>query len=397
MNLGAVVLAMIFLALPALAETPAGDKKPEASPAPSATPEDTEAAKAAAAKAALNAAFSGSQAKVVLTAGQPGMAKIDDLKWETEKPVPVSLQDEMTEVRLYAVISGKYTREDWALLHDSNRITAKGSKFEIKVLLEGKITNLDLIAVGPDGDLQKERIMVVFDRWDEYQTSRSGLRGGKRWTFTPGVGITYLSYNQPPKTKYPPLTQISITPKASFQFVIKPPSIDIATSVFYTALPLYKSPSHLYIQVLGANLRLGYVLPFVPDPWRVSLQAGGYYNTVVAAPKVQTKTGKANSYGYRNISGPQIFPSVRRIFKNGDSASTYLKYSPIMYEFSFLGIRNREIAVGFAWGRSLKSGFLANKNLFVSVDAADLEVYKKPKDTEGLIVRTVTVGMGLGF
>lgn len=382
---------MICLLSSSVAAAQEKTPRPAVTPSPAVSSSEVTSSSAV---ATLNASFAGSVATVVPTSGEPGASKIDELKWDTSRPIPVSFQDEMTEVRLYTTVSGTYLRDEWALIHESNRISPRGNKFEVKVLLEGKITQVDLIAVGPEGELQKERILVVFEKWDEYQTSRSKLRGGKRWAFTPGVGVTYVSYSQP---KHEPLTELALTVKASLQFVIKPPNWDVATTVFYTALPLTTTPADSHIQFLGVNLRIGYVLPFVPDPWRVSIQTGGYYNTVTSAPTINTARGEVNRYGYQNIFGPQIFPSVRRVFANGDSATAYLKYSPVMYETSFLDIRNREIALGIGWARTMRSGFLHGKNVFVSVDIADLGLYKRPTDEEGVVCQSATLGVGIGF
>jgi hypothetical protein len=56
-----------------------------------------------------------------------------------------------------------------------------------------------------------------------------------------------------------------------------------------------------------------------------------------------------SSFGYKNISGPQLFPSLRRNLNNGHALSTYFKFSPISNNLGFFSLSNNEIATGLSY------------------------------------------------
>ena len=135
------------------------------------------------------------------------------------------------------------------------------------------------------------------------------------------------------------------------------------------------------LRFFGANLRFGYVFPFVPEPWRVSLSAGAYYTTMLIPD------GK---YGYLNLTGPQLYLTLRRAFANGDAVSLYAKFSPVTDQSAALSFTNREVGAGLAWSRPLG----ATHALSVGLDYAQIHFANLISE-----VRTSswTLGAGYGF
>src|SRR4051812_6462872 len=61
----------------------------------------------------------------------------------------------------------------------------------------------------------------------------------------------------------------------------------------------------------------------------------------------------AESIGFGNVSGLQLFPAVSYRLSTRDRISGYLKYSPIANQFQFLSLENREFATGVAYLKRL--------------------------------------------
>lgn len=133
---------------------------------------------------------------------------------------------------------------------------------------------------------------------------------------------------------------------------------------------------------LGINLRAGYALPWLKAPWKLSAMVGGYFTTMFVTD---------NTFGYSNVSGPQFFPTITRSFSNGDSATAYVKFSPIAQSLSLLTPANRELALGGAWNHRLQNGQV----LSLSLDFATLSL----TTSSGKAIRstTTTIGAGVGF
>jgi hypothetical protein len=118
-----------------------------------------------------------------------------------------------------------------------------------------------------------------------------------------------------------------------------PPKWDLGFSGFMNLATLSKSGAD-EVKFLGLNLRLGYIFPQVRAPWRLSLYGGWYYTSA---------SSSSDTFGYRNVSGPQLYPSLRRTLANGHAVSTYLKFSPIFNSLGLLGLSNSEIATGIGY------------------------------------------------
>lgn len=375
--MGLLVLGGLIQSQPGVS---APSQTPSPSPSPSTEPGTVEDPTQTA-KKELSLWVSQTQARLVIPADEEG--KITGLTWNLERPLPVLLMDEGAEIRLYVDVSGSYTQEEWALIFDSKRVEPRQKKFSFRALIEGRASQLELVAVGPEGELQRQKAYIIFEDWDRFQTSLGKSRQGKRWAISPGLGLTWNGYEQ---TGVPEISQWALTGKLSLQYVIRPPNWDLGINAFYTLQPLKNDGlDTAQIRFLGSNLRLGYVLPFVPEPWRISLQAGYYYITMMVPD---------GQFGFSNISGPQVFPSFRRILSNGDSVMAYVKFSPVSKQFALLQMSNREIAWGGGWGSVFQRGFLRGKAMFLTLDFADLSYLENGIQADS---RSVTLGVGLGF
>jgi hypothetical protein len=98
------------------------------------------------------------------------------------------------------------------------------------------------------------------------------------------------------------------------------------------------------------------------------------------------------TFGFQNLMGPQLFPVVRYQLKNGNSISTYFKYSPV--SSGGISLNNlsgsREIAAGLTFSQRLKN----QHYLPISFDYSDL---KSVIEDVPVAVNSVNFSVGYTF
>ncbi len=355
---------------------------PLVSPTPSPNPEQNAklAAREAALRSDLNSFVSQKTARIVIESSEKN--KIEDLKWSEDRSFPVHMDEDPSKIALYADVEAAYDRPGWTIIHDTKVIKPASGLIQIRFSVEGKNNKFQITAVGPNGDLQTQTATLVFDEWNHFQATRY-RRYNRRLTLTPGLGITQSTYEQTAVSQY---DLLALTGKISLLFQLRPPTWDVALSAYYTLLPFRNSlDDEITIRFFGANFRLGYTFIFIPEPWRVSIQFGYYYTTTHVTD---------NLFGYQAISGPQIYPTIRRVLASGDAITAYAKFSPIASQFQFLAFSNREIAAGLSYGYLVKNGFLADRMIILSADFADLYIAEQDSEAKS---RSMTVGIGVGI
>ena len=125
---------------------------------------------------------------------------------------------------------------------------------------------------------------------------------------------------------------------------------------------------------LGGNLRVSYRLPVeFKNSWKPKFRlAAGLYFLTVANPD--------GNFGFTNLSGPQLLPSVELRLPDRSILSMYLKFSPVSAGFQIISLDNRELAVGLQWSprwnwaRSLSLGFdFSQLNVRIEDEDIDLQ------------------------
>ncbi len=169
----------------------------------------------------------------------------------------------------------------------------------------------------------------------------------KRWSLDAGLGLTYLSYDEP--TQPVSISMISLTGKIGALYQLVPDKWDLVMSAYSTLIPIpvardpKSTPASWFS---GGNLRVGYRFPESTTLLHSRVRVyGGWY--------AWTMTGQS-VYGVSLLSGPQFFMVLDQpTWKNGNSSFTYLKYSPIAASISSLKLSNFELAIGggynFKW------------------------------------------------
>jgi hypothetical protein len=223
----------------------------------------------------------------------------------------------------------------------------ESGEFEIEVPYDGQSTRLDLAFIPPSGSISYEILNYRIKPLPLEDTRpipesmpviEFNRELDRRAYFALGTGISSIRYSQS-DSLFTDYRSTVWSVKGAFNYFLAPPVWDLGISGFMNLTTL-ASNSTADVRFIGANARIGYVFPGVEKPWRLALYGGWYYSTMVADDL---------SFGYRNISGPQIYPTLRRAFANGTALSGYLKFSTIADRLGLLNLGNNEFAAGLSY------------------------------------------------
>ncbi len=235
----------------------------------------------------------------------------------------------------FARIVGKYIREStWALVQNRKLPLNSQREFELLLPMDKERTEFELVAVGPMGLVERSRMtLYVPGLYWKPEPVRRILIGV-------GTGLTRSDYTETSAdSPFPERSQFAITGKVSASTSISS-NWDAGFMTYFTMLP-FLANTDVKQHYLGVNLRGGYVIRSLLEPWRLSLQVGWYYLTMFGAPQ---GTG-----GFFNVQGPQIYPNIRLQLPGNRSLNGYLKFSPVSDGLNFQNLGNREIAIGGAY------------------------------------------------
>jgi hypothetical protein len=282
----------------------------------------------------------------------------------------------------YTILHGKFAEGEWNLLVGTKKIgvNAEGD-FKVALPVNGPKAVVQFTVINQRGEVQKEKVEIVFEQWDLFKKEELQREGLKRFHIGPNVGFSYIAYQQ---TGIDNINEFVVTGKVAMAYVLFPPHWDIGANAYFNILPLSTSSPGNTIRFFGTNFRIGYALPFVKEPWRLTVMGGIYYTTTFAS----------GNFGFTGMGGPQLFPVLRKLFPGGKSAFVYFKFSPVTNgATAILSIANREIAGGggYSWP-------LANKHLLtVTLDVASLQLSLQDPTVGTISSNTTSVSLGLGY
>ncbi len=220
-------------------------------------------------------------------------------------------------------------------------------EFEIEVPYDGRSTRLDLARIASSGEIAYQTLNFRF-RPEPAEDQREVPEAipvvefnrelDRKAYFALGAGITSIRYSQS-DSLYTDYRSTVWSVKGAFNYFVAPPVWDLGLSGFVN-LSTLSSNSTADVRFIGANARLGYVFPGIEKPWRLALYGGWYYSTMMADDM---------SFGFRHISGPQLYPTLRRAFANGTALSGYFKFSTIADRLGLLNFGNNELAAGLSY------------------------------------------------
>ncbi|MBC7693690.1 MAG: hypothetical protein H7222_18130 [Methylotenera sp.] len=319
--------------------------------------------------------------------------KISELEWTNKAKVVHHAKAPGTgtgneDDQFAAVLFGRYTRKGWTLSVDNQILSLDESgNFTYETPVSRQDMSIQLMAIGPFGEVERQSVTFQFSKWKNQRDDGTGAFA-KRLFITPGFSLTSLTHKETNVSDY---STTALTAKVSANYLLFPPRWDLGVTAYLTALQLKKpsqvtltdsgvSTADVSVHYLGLNLRLGYIFPQLKDPWRLALYSGFYYTTMLVNPKL---------FGFQNLSGPQLYPSLRRTLKKGDAVVGYVKYSPVSNNFALLNFSNREIAAGAAY---IFPRNAQGRGFSTSADYSNIQF-----GINGISVSTTTLSLGVGY
>jgi hypothetical protein len=290
-------------------------------------------------------------------------ARLEGLQFSTEAP-PLQRDTTRAEPHSIVFVEGTFRRQGWYILLGNRplQVSPKDGSFRLRVPYSPRPRSFTFKAVGPHGSTVAESITIRFPPRDPLRTPDG--RPPSPWgQLSLGANLSAISYKD---SRIADFSELGLTVKGSYTKALWGSTWDVGASFYFTALTLSSSTGET-ARFLGVNGRIGYVLPAVREPWRLTLLGGTYYTTMFVPSR---------RFGFKSMAGPQLFP-VLRLRRGGVSIVGYLKFSPVTDGTQFLAISNREVAGGGAYLIPLKRGGVVSFTL----DVANL----------ALKIRTVTI------
>ena len=299
---------------------------------------------------------------------------LNGLNWKTDSPY-VNSRPFGEEVKFFAILEGKFGKTTATLIIANKPVHINDKKeFRIELPLTAKLTQFDAVVIDQTGDLAREKLAIYFPAWAEF-TKEKAKKPPKTNFFSAGLNTSFINYTD---QRVPAVSEIALTDKVSYSRLISPPTIDMGLSSYFTLFPLHSSTGDS-LRFIGVNGRIGYIVPQVKDPWRVSLMGGLYFTTMVV---------QQSGFGFTNLIGPQFFPVVRRTLKSGDIAVAYFKFSPVANGGFSITFSNHEIAGGGSYVHPISNG----KSVSATLDIASLDAV-----IEGVAIHTGSVSIGAAY
>lgn len=266
--------------------------------------------------------------------------QITGLSWEKKQiriiQVPVgSVTDAIVQ------LDGNYVfREEWTLYkvdQEQEELEPvplnKDGDFQLKIPIEASTTVLQMVAKGPDDQVEAEEIQLEFPTFEFFHKRKkppppSSIR------FSVGAGPAYISYSQAGTSSF---SQIALTESANLVFGIsKNWELGLGFKLFLPSLS--STISSVSAQHIGADLLVGYDMAPGPPGGFAFLFGGGY----------RSMSSSTSGLGFGSSMGFEVIPELRLRPSGGNPTRISVP----------TGFFSGSIEIGFAyeWAKKLASG-----------------------------------------
>lgn len=300
------------------------------------------------------------------------------------------IQEEKKNLKILVKLVGIFKTDDWNVIYQNKRII-KGAPgmFELQIPITGKNTPVKITGIDPYGGVWTYKGNISYPLYElmllKYYQDKNPAKHS--FNLAAGLGYTSLSHVEAGTANY---NARMLTGKLSFNKVIFPPKFDLGIALWGTLKTISDTRSDADVSMYGFNARLGYIFQGIRYPWRLAIYGGWYYLTMSVRGASST-----NTFGFQNVSGPQLFPTVRYSLGNGQSLSAYGKISPISDRLTVLSLTNREVAFGLSYNVPLNE----RNAIFFTGDytAVKLRIDSGVLGTAAISQRFLTLGAGFAF
>lgn len=295
----------------------------------------------------------------------------------------VSRETVQDEPRRFVLIEGAYSRPGWALFIGKVklRLDARGY-FKAKTHVPGKEKTLSLLAVGPEGQKEKEELRIQLDS-DENPSDQASPH-----SFFVGTSVESLSYQQDASTlsSAVQIHQKTLSFQGGYGYLLSPPEWSVALHLEMTGLALSSDLPGTTARFITGDLSVGYDLPRVSGSWSALISGGGFYTTMRVSP---------NEFGFKNLSGLQLSAQLRHPHGR-NSFSGGLSYTPISTNgFGLSGLSGYHLGLTAEYAWRLRSG--NSIPLTLSYSRLSTSLGTDADEAISIPVLTSSVSLGIGY
>ncbi len=177
------------------------------------------------------------------------------------------------------------------------------------------------------------------------EVEKKNETSGKKTSIDLAMGVSSLNYSDSARFNNSALV---LTPKFNYLRALNT-KWSLGLNTFFTAFHLTESAPGTQFRVFGANGRIGKRFYVSEGGWELFVFFGGYYITSFSA---------IPTIGFKNMAGPQVYPTFRKSIGTEELVYFYGKFSPIINTTSTFSptFTSYEMAIGGGW-KTRKLGF----------------------------------------
>ncbi len=281
--------------------------------------------------------------------------RITELSFERDR-FPLTIRETQNgQVKLMVRVSGRFRDRAAGLLMNGRKVspTPDDGNFEVEVVIRDASTVLEFAAVDPYGGVRTESVELESSPRDPVKAILRNLRA-RTSAWNVGLSIAQMSYSDSLGQDF---SQMGAGAKLSYSLFVNQKRTQIlAGNIYGTLLPLHQSGADTFLQLVAANLRYGLYLGEWKR-WKAWIYGGYFFTTTFSS---------SENVGFRNLLGPQLYPTASLPLGSRRSLGTYFKVAPL-YGLDF---ENRELATGISY---TTRGILGGSHTF-SIDYAQIRL-----------------------
>jgi len=201
------------------------------------------------------------------------------------------------------LIKARFERKGWNLFYKNKWIYkdhVPAHEFYIETTIEDNLSSFQIHSIGPEGEIERETILVKTPSFSKALLEEE-LSQKRRSFFIPTIGVKGISFNE---IEFEKSNQHYQTIGVGLNL----PFGNIGIEALYAFYPLNHRSDPEQFNPLDVALHTGYYFNFPDFPWKVGLEAGLFYSTIIKNKK---------SKGYENVLGFEIKPIIQKLFRNG--------------------------------------------------------------------------------
>jgi hypothetical protein len=310
-------------------------------------------------------------------------------------PSKVVIEHEVTagsKPKWTAKIIGKFSRASGRVLSSPDLPTAlvwmvpeTSNEFTLTVPVPAERSLIRFRAVDSAGKIENQTVVLSYKK--QAHGARHPQWAGLRPTVSLGVMMFNFNESYRVSTLAFNTSEILSTVKVSYNLHRK--NLDLGLSAFYTPIVLSNNYPKSESKLLRFDLQIGYTLPKVASPWRLSFSAGILYTTMMVP---------TNYFGYKNAVGPQLTATLQKIMSSNDTLHSYFKITPFPIGAFGFSLANREYVLGIGWLRPLGNQHPLSFNFEIMDFLAVLDiVYGTTSDTHNVHGTSFGLSASYGF